>query len=46
MDVAGDEREAPSNSEMISSLPAMPGYSKAVLGLGMLIWRWAVCVID
>ena len=36
MTVAEEEREAPSNSEMISSLP---GCSKAVLGLEMLIWR-------
>jgi hypothetical protein len=38
--------EAPSNSEMISSLPAMSGCSKALLGLETLIWRWAVCVMD
>jgi hypothetical protein len=33
----GRRREAPSNSEMISSLPAMSGCSKAVVGLEMLI---------
>jgi hypothetical protein len=38
MTVAEEEGEAPSNSEMISSLPAMSGCSKAVLGLEMLIW--------
>ena len=37
--VAEEEREAPSNSEMTSSLPAMSGCSKAVLELEMLIWR-------
>ena len=45
MTVAEGEREAPSNSEMISSLPAMSRCSNAVLGLEMFIWRWAVCVV-
>ena len=46
MTATGEESEAPSSSEMTTSLSAISGCSTSVLGLEMVIWRYAACVMD
>ena len=46
MTVVEEESEAPSSSEMTSSLSGISGCSKSVLGLEMVISRNAACAMD